>query len=136
MPRSAVLSQKMRDDRQEQLTKAALRVFANQGLAATKISDIAAEARVSHGLVNHYFGSKDELFTQVVQRALQGGLHLVQAALAGPGTPWERLEQLCQAMVDGIVSEPEYMLLIVQVSVGENAPPEARRLLADYGQQT
>jgi TetR/AcrR family transcriptional regulator, regulator of cefoperazone and chloramphenicol sensitivity len=40
---------------------AALRLFAEQGIEATTIRDIAKAARVSGGLVRHHFGSKDDL---------------------------------------------------------------------------
>jgi AcrR family transcriptional regulator len=40
---------------------AALRLFAERGIAATSIRDIAAEAGVSSGLVRHHFGGKDDL---------------------------------------------------------------------------
>ncbi|MCA9575855.1 MAG: TetR/AcrR family transcriptional regulator [Polyangiales bacterium] len=41
---------------------AALRLFADVGRGQTSVRDIAREAGVSLGMVNHYFGSKDELF--------------------------------------------------------------------------
>lgn len=40
---------------------AAIRCFATDGVAATSVRAIAAEAGVSAGLVIHHFGSKDEL---------------------------------------------------------------------------
>jgi AcrR family transcriptional regulator len=133
MSRGTTLTQKIRDERQTQILTAALRVFATQGLSATKISDIAAEAGVSHGLVPHYFGSKEEIFTAVVERALRGSFDATQRALRQEGTPWERLQSLCGAMLRGILDRPEYVLVIVQVTVNESVPESARRLLDEYG---
>lgn len=62
MPRKSELNQELRDARKEQILKAALIVFARRGMVATKISDIAKEAGLSHGLVYHYFNSKEEIF--------------------------------------------------------------------------
>ena len=133
MSRGAAHTKKIRDERQEQILNAALRLFATRGLSATKISDIAAEAGVSHGLVHHYFGSKEEIFVAIVEQALQGSANLMQGALLQTGTPWDRLQSLCEIMLQGIVDRPEYVLLVIQISVNESIPEKARRLLEEYG---
>lgn len=51
----------IRNERKEQIMQAALKVFAENGVKLTKISMIAKEAGVSHGLVYHYFTSKEEV---------------------------------------------------------------------------
>ncbi|MBM7632376.1 TetR/AcrR family transcriptional regulator [Geomicrobium sediminis] len=48
-------------ERKAQIMRAAIKVFAENGIKLTKISMIAKEAKVSHGLVYHYFTSKDEI---------------------------------------------------------------------------
>ncbi|MCA9536858.1 MAG: TetR/AcrR family transcriptional regulator [Myxococcales bacterium] len=45
---------------------AALRLFADAGRGQTSVRDIARAADVSLGMVNHYFGSKDELYETCV----------------------------------------------------------------------
>ena len=100
-PRTAQANQQVRDERQEQILKAALRVFGRQGFAAAKISDIASEAGVSYGLVDHYFGKKEEIYTVVVARAYAGALGLLEDGLGRPGTPWERLQYVCETMLAG-----------------------------------
>ena len=54
--------------RREQLLEIGLRLFAAQGFATTTIADIAREAGVAHGLVYHYFASKDDLLAAIVAR--------------------------------------------------------------------
>ena len=44
---------------------AAVRVFAEKGFHATRVGDIAAEAGVAHGLLYHYFRSKEEVLETV-----------------------------------------------------------------------
>jgi len=51
-PRSALANQQIKDARRQLHVRAARRVFARNGLAATRISDIAAEAQVSQGLTS------------------------------------------------------------------------------------
>lgn len=56
------------DQRRSELIEAALRLFAEQGFRATTIADIANATGTAHGLVYHYFGSKDELLEAVLDR--------------------------------------------------------------------
>jgi len=48
------------------ILEAALRLFADMGRGQTSIRDIAREAGVSLGMVNHYFGSKEALYQTCV----------------------------------------------------------------------
>lgn len=52
-------------DRRRDLLDAAVRVFARKGFHAARVGDIAAEAGVAHGLLYHYFESKDALLETV-----------------------------------------------------------------------
>lgn len=61
----------IRNERKIQIMKAALKVFAENGLKLTKISSIAKEAGISHGLVYHYFKSKEEVLYESLQWAME-----------------------------------------------------------------
>jgi AcrR family transcriptional regulator len=67
-PRNEEQNEMIKDERREQILSAALREFATRGFAATKISDIVARGRMSHGLVYHYFKSKEELLVSLSKR--------------------------------------------------------------------
>ncbi len=53
--------------------RSAADLFAEQGLAATSIRDIAARSNVNHGLIHRHFGSKDGLVAAVLDHL---GQHL------------------------------------------------------------
>jgi TetR/AcrR family transcriptional regulator, fatty acid metabolism regulator protein len=53
------------EDKRRQILAAAVRVFARKGFHASRVGDIAEEAGVAHGLLYHYFDSKDELLEAV-----------------------------------------------------------------------
>ena len=44
---------------------AAVRVFARKGFHASRVGDIAEEAGVAHGLLYHYFRSKEEVLETI-----------------------------------------------------------------------
>ena len=52
-------------DRRRDLLDAAVHVFARKGFHASRVGDIAEEAGVAHGLLYHYFRSKDEVLETI-----------------------------------------------------------------------
>jgi TetR/AcrR family transcriptional regulator, fatty acid metabolism regulator protein len=53
------------EDKRRQLLDAAVRMFARKGFHASRVGDIAEEAGVAHGLLYHYFESKDQVLEAV-----------------------------------------------------------------------
>ena len=56
------------DERREQLLRCATRLFGERPYAEVSTTDIAAEAGIARGLLNHYFGTKRDLYLEVVRR--------------------------------------------------------------------
>jgi AcrR family transcriptional regulator len=135
-PRTALQNAQIRDERRDEILRVALGVFARRGLAATKIADIAAAAEMSHGLIYRYFPSKEAAFLALVEGAVQGGLRLTEEALVSEGTPRQRLGRLLKQMLDGIKTDPEYAVIIVQAYTTGTIPAAARSLLDRYGGET
>ena len=52
-------------DRRAEFLEAAVRVFARKGFHQSRVGDIAEEAGVAHGLLYHYFRSKDEVLETI-----------------------------------------------------------------------
>ncbi|MCM3759842.1 TetR/AcrR family transcriptional regulator [Alkalihalobacillus oceani] len=71
-PLSEEQLEKKRHDRKIQILAAAIKVFAENGIKLTKISVIAKEAGISHGLLYHYFQSKEEVLHASLEWATAG----------------------------------------------------------------
>jgi AcrR family transcriptional regulator len=56
-----------KEDRPEEITRAALDAFAENGYAATRVTDVAERAGVSKGLLYLYFKTKEDLFKAVIR---------------------------------------------------------------------
>lgn len=56
------------DARREQILACAARLFGERPYAEVSTTDIAAAAGVARGLLNHYFGTKRDLYLEVVRR--------------------------------------------------------------------
>jgi AcrR family transcriptional regulator len=52
-------------DKRRLILDAAVRVFAREGYHTSRVGDIAEEAGIAHGLLYHYFPSKDEVLATV-----------------------------------------------------------------------
>lgn len=70
MPRSAKDNEDLRAFRREAIIAAATRVFALKGVANAKVKDIAEAAQLSHGLLYHYFSSKEAVFEALVEHMM------------------------------------------------------------------
>jgi TetR/AcrR family transcriptional regulator, fatty acid metabolism regulator protein len=52
-------------DKRKLILDAAIRVFAEHGYHGSRVGDIAEDAGVAHGLLYHYFASKDEVLRTI-----------------------------------------------------------------------
>ncbi|BFT72819.1 TetR/AcrR family transcriptional regulator [Paenibacillus sp. P36] len=120
----------IRDERREQIMSAALKVFARRGIIGTKMSMIAAEAEISHGLLYHYFTSKEELFTTLVEKAMIASDEAMQNVYKLPGSPIHKIRALTQDMMDE--SGTDYFLLIHQARTSDGVPEKVVELIERY----
>ncbi len=60
-----------RDQRRSQILASARRLFSQRNFAAVSMSDIARDAGVARGLLHHYFGSKRDLYLEVVRSLMR-----------------------------------------------------------------
>jgi AcrR family transcriptional regulator len=84
---------------------AAAQAFLTAGYDRTTIRAVASAAGVDAGLVMHYFGSKRELFRQVIDAAPVPEVS---------GTPTEAAEQLLAALAGRLASEPVASLALLR----------------------
>jgi AcrR family transcriptional regulator len=56
------------DARREQLLECAIRLFGERPYAEVSTTEIAAAAGIARGLLHHYFGTKRDLYLEVVRR--------------------------------------------------------------------
>ncbi|MCZ8517187.1 TetR/AcrR family transcriptional regulator [Paenibacillus filicis] len=124
----------IRDERKEQIMGAALKVFARKGIIGTKMSMIAAEAGISHGLLYHYFQSKDELFTTLVHRAVVGAHEEMANLEKLPGSPIDKIRILTEATMDE--SGTPYFMLMHQARTSDGVPEKARQYIEQYSMKT
>ena len=99
-------------ERKQQLVDAAMRLFTERGYAATRISDICADAGVAKGLFYWYFPTKVDLFSELV-RTMRRRLRRAQAdAMRGHDSPLARVRAGTEASVVFIAEHAHYFALV------------------------
>lgn len=114
------------------LLEAGKAVFERDGFLQARISDIAAEANVSHGAFYHYFPSKEALFTVIAQE-VEVGLLSITAATDGSTRedgPIARIRAANRSYLTAYQREARIMRVIEEVS-RYNADVRAVRTKSD-----
>jgi AcrR family transcriptional regulator len=96
---AATTTRKTADERREEIIAAAFGEFAEHGLRGTSTDTIARKAGVSQPYLFRLFGTKKELYLEVVRRNFRQTLGLFQDASAGK-TGDEALDAMGQAYLD------------------------------------
>ena len=101
-------------DSRELILVAALRAFAENGYDGATTRDIAARARVNHGLIPYYFGGKQKLWQAAVDRAFDRLGAGLDAVLTDPtvADDRERTGLLIRNYVRFVAQNPEFVLLM------------------------
>lgn len=133
MPRTAEDNQRIKVERREDILLAARTVFSLKGLAGAKMSDIAAAAGLSYGLVYHYFDSKEEIFAAIVSHAVQETLNFASTLDSSDATPLEKLRAFCEYKIEKSQHRPEMNLIITQAFATDQIPPQALDAIKQYG---
>jgi AcrR family transcriptional regulator len=80
------------EERPKQILDAALAVFAERGLAAARLDDIAKRAGLSKGTIYLYFPNKEELFREVIRQSIIASIEKGETRFHELGDPLQALE--------------------------------------------
>lgn len=116
------------DARRGEILECAIRLFGERPYAAVSTGEIAREAGVARALLNHYFGTKRDLYLEVMRRMVEmpdwaGD----EAVLSGPLE--RRVDRAVELFLD-TVSEYGKTFVAVIGAEGVGADPEVEGILA------
>ena len=113
----------------ETLMAVSARLFAKGGFDATSMRDIASEAGMLAGSMYHHFRSKNDLIASVYEAGVAEIAAAVDAAVAQPVLPWERLEAACVAHLEALLADRAHAR-VMTVDLGRLDGRLRRRLVA------
>ncbi|WP_242123758.1 TetR/AcrR family transcriptional regulator [Sphingobium sp. Sx8-8] len=86
--------------RRRQIVEIAARLFARKGYRGTSMRDIGDQAGVLGGSLYHHIKSKDALFVELHNAALDVAEDRIAEAVRARKEPWVRLEAACATLLD------------------------------------
>jgi AcrR family transcriptional regulator len=106
----------------EKLVDAAERLFAQHGLEAVTMRQLAAELGVSPMTPYRYFADKDAILTAVRTRAFNRHAEALELAFEGGANTVERANAVGRAYLDFALGHPEAYKLMFDVKQPHEAP--------------
>ena len=93
---------------------AAVRVFARNGFHASRVGDIAEEAGVAHGLLYHYFRSKDEVLETIFRETWSGLVSETKRIEEADIALREQLRRFARSYLGSWLMTPELIRVLVR----------------------
>ena len=102
------------EEKRRLILDAAVRVFAAKGYHTCRVGDIAEEAGVAHGLLYHYFESKEELLETVFRENWIQLLDAFARIEASDEEPLEQLAGIAKVLLRSWRNNPDLVRVMVR----------------------
>ena len=102
------------EDKRRLILDAAVRVFAHKGYHTSRVGDIAEEAGVAHGLLYHYFRSKEELLETIFRETWRDVLDAVRAVEETDESARDRLAGIAKILLRAWRRDPDLVRVLVR----------------------
>jgi AcrR family transcriptional regulator len=100
--------------RRRALLDAAVRVFARKGYHTCRVGDIAEEAGVAHGLLYHYFRSKEEVLETIFRESWSALLDATRLVEDSGDPPREQLRKTVAIVLRTWKNDPDLVRVLVR----------------------
>lgn len=133
-PRSKEANERIKDERRSAILLAALKIFTRKGFSAAKMSDIAEEANVSYGLVYHYFKSKEVVYLELIEHAINSLECVIEQAELDEEEPIDQIRKIILRVFDSIERNEAsgyYYVLVIGAITCEAIPVSTDRIKKD-----
>jgi len=101
-------------DKRKLILDAAIRVFADHGYHGARVADIAADAGVAHGLLYHYFASKDDVLRTIFVENWGELIGRFRAVEAADEPAQEKIEGIAKILLRTWRNDPALVTVMVR----------------------
>ncbi|MCZ8519596.1 MULTISPECIES: TetR/AcrR family transcriptional regulator [Paenibacillus] len=116
-PRTKQQNESIREQRKQEILKAAIQVYAAKGYSAAALSDVAEQAGLAHGLVYYYFKNKKKLFRELYEHMMDQSLHYTTAYFEQNVPALEQFKNYAVLVCERVVKEPETQRFYMRISL-------------------
>lgn len=106
----------------DQILDEARSLFANQGFEGTSLNDIAAAVGVKRPSLLHYFGSKDDIYRQVLSDAVLDWTDRVENARRVELNGWALVDDILRVSFDFFRENQEIIRIVRREALTEQSP--------------
>jgi AcrR family transcriptional regulator len=121
------------EEKRRTILDAAVRVFARKGYHSARVGDIAEEAGVAHGLLYHYFASKEQLLETVFRETWSALLEAFARVAESDEPAREQLRQVAAILLRSWRRDPDLVRVLVrEVGRSQSLPARAGEIGAVF----
>ncbi len=99
--------------RKESILKAATELFAGKGYDGTSTAEVAERAGVAHGTLFHHFGTKENLFIEMLNAFVEEFSSGLEGLKLEEGTGWEALERSLRYNLDFLRTHDREVFMLI-----------------------
>jgi TetR/AcrR family fatty acid metabolism transcriptional regulator len=121
------------EEKRRLLLDAAVRVFARKGYHASRVGDIAEEAGVAHGLLYHYFASKEDVLLAVFRETWRELIATIRSVEEASDPPREQLRKVAEILLRSWRRDPDLVrVLVLEVTRSPHLPRELDEIVESF----
>jgi TetR/AcrR family transcriptional regulator, fatty acid metabolism regulator protein len=134
------------EEKRRLILDAAVRVFAHKGFHTSRVGDIAEEAGVAHGLLYHYFSSKDQVLETIFRENWGVLVERLDAVVRTDESARDQLRHVAAILLRTWRHEPDVVRVLireiarsaeVQERIGDLVKPiDTIRRIIEHGKET
>jgi len=117
---STANKRKRAPDKRDRILKGAIKVFAQNGFYATRVSEIAKEAGVADGTIYLYFKNKDDVLITIFEEGI-GRLLTILRKVAESDEPFERRITSIIELQLGLLEEQRDLAEVITVNLRQSS---------------
>lgn len=102
------------EEKRRLILDAAVRVFARRGYHRSRVGDIAEEAGVAHGLLYHYFRSKEEVLATIFRDNWSALVARFEEVAASEEPAEEKLRGIAKILLRSWVRDPDLVTVMIR----------------------
>ena len=102
------------EEKRRLILAASVRVFARKGYHTSRVGDIAEEAGVAHGLLYHYFSSKDEVLQTVFRENWRALVARFEQVEQSDSPADEKLRGIVKILIRTWRNDPDLVTVMVR----------------------
>lgn len=100
------------EESKQRILLAAAAIFAQKGLDGARVDEIAGAARINKRMIYHYFGSKENLYVEVLRYNCQKVYHLSKGAFIAEADPKENVTRALRQYFYFLARDEEFVRLV------------------------